>query len=87
MAAGTGAKRFATGSRVISNFIADWIDGARPGTARTPHYQTLGGALPGVLSEYVSFPEDWFAPAPQNLDYAAAAVHSWLSVRRVRLTS
>src|SRR3954453_21978646 len=45
-ATGAGAKRFATGDRVISNFIPDWIDGGRPGNARVPHYQTLGGFYP-----------------------------------------
>jgi NADPH:quinone reductase-like Zn-dependent oxidoreductase len=73
VALGRGANRFAVGSRVISNFIPDWIDGARPGSARTPHYRTLGGAHPGVLSDYVAFPEDWFARAPQSLDDAEAA--------------
>jgi NADPH:quinone reductase-like Zn-dependent oxidoreductase len=73
VATGSGAKRLATGSRVISNFIPDWIDAGRPGSARTPHYQTLGGAHPGVLAEYVSFPEDWFAKAPQSLDDAEAS--------------
>jgi NADPH:quinone reductase-like Zn-dependent oxidoreductase len=67
-ATGKGATRFATGDRVISNFIPDWIDGARPGNARVPHYQTLGGFYPGVLADYVSFPEDWLVRAPKNLD-------------------
>lgn len=72
-AVGSGAKRFAPGDRVISNFIPDWIDGVRPGTARTPPYQTLGGFYPGVLAEYVSFPEDWLVKAPASLDDAEAS--------------
>jgi NADPH:quinone reductase-like Zn-dependent oxidoreductase len=73
VATGSGAKRFATGDRVISNFIPDWIDGRRPGTARVPHYQTLGGFYPGVLAQYVAFPEDWLVRAPLSLDDAEAA--------------
>ncbi len=72
-ATGAGAKRFANGDRVISNFIPDWIDGRRPGNARVPHYQTLGGFYPGVLAEYVAFPEDWLVRAPASLDDAEAA--------------
>jgi NADPH:quinone reductase-like Zn-dependent oxidoreductase len=72
-ATGKGAARFSTGDRVISNFIPDWIDGARPGNARVPHYQTLGGFYPGVLADYVSFPEDWLVAAPRSLDDADAA--------------
>jgi len=73
VATGAGAKRFATGDRVISSFIPDWIDGARPGNARVPHYQTLGGFYPGVLADYVAFPEDWLVKAPASLDDAEAS--------------
>src|SRR4051812_2928120 len=73
VAAGAGAKRFATGDRVMSSFIPDWIDGARPGNARVPHYQTLGGFYPGVLADYVAFPEDWLVKAPASLDDAEAS--------------
>ena len=72
-ATGKDVTRFATGDRVISNFIPDWLDGARPGNARVPHYQTLGGFYPGVLADYVSFPEDWLVQAPKSLDDADAA--------------
>jgi NADPH:quinone reductase-like Zn-dependent oxidoreductase len=73
VATGAGARRFATGDRVISSFIPDWIDGARPGNARVPHYQTLGGFYPGVLADYVAFPEDWLVKAPVRLDDAEAS--------------
>ena len=72
-ATGTGVTRFKTGDRVISNFIPDWIDGARPGNARVPHYQTLGGFYPGVLADYVASPEDWLVRAPKSLDDADAS--------------
>src|SRR3954467_11498116 len=72
-ATGQGVTRFATGDRVISNFIPDWRDGARPGNARVPHYQTLGGFYPGVLADYVAFPEDWLGRARGSLDDAEAS--------------
>ncbi|MCL6709473.1 NAD(P)-dependent alcohol dehydrogenase [Pseudomonas sp. R2.Fl] len=68
VALGEGAARFALGMNVISTATPDWIDGLRPGTARAPAYRTLGGFYPGVLSEYVSMPEDWFVLAPTSLE-------------------
>jgi NADPH:quinone reductase-like Zn-dependent oxidoreductase len=73
VATGTGVTRFKTGDRVISNFIPDWLDGVRPGNARTPPYQTLGGFYPGVLADYVAFPEAWLVKAPATLDDAEAS--------------
>ncbi len=70
VAAGQGAARFEPGSRVITTFIPDWIDGPRPGGARVPPYRSLGGSEPGVLADYVAFPEDWFSLAPESLDDA-----------------
>ena len=43
------------------------------GAARTPPYETLGGYYPGVLAEYVAFPQDWLVRAPETLDAAAAS--------------
>ncbi|MBO1081636.1 NAD(P)-dependent alcohol dehydrogenase [Roseomonas sp. 573] len=65
---GEGASRFAMQDRVISTATPDWIDGLRPGTARTPAYRTLGGYYPGVLAEYLAMPEDWLVRAPASLD-------------------
>lgn len=65
--------RFSIGDRVISTFTPEWIDGLRPGNARTPAYRTLGGFYPGVLSEYVVFSQDWFVRAPTTLDYCEAS--------------
>ncbi len=72
-AIGSGVTRFATGDRVISTFMPDWIDGAPSGTARVPPYGALGGVQPGVLAQYVAFPEDWFVHAPASLDDAEAS--------------
>jgi len=73
VALGARASRFAVGDRVISTFAPGWIDGRAAGDARTPPYKTLGGFYPGVLTEYVAFPEDWFVRAPATLDDAAAS--------------
>lgn len=73
VALGDGAQRFTIGDRVISNFVPDWLDGVRPGDARTLPYRTLGGHHPGVLAEYVAFPEDWFVRAPATLSDVEAA--------------
>ncbi len=72
-AVGDGVTRFATGERVISNFLPEWIDGRPGGSAREPSYRTLGGYYPGVLSEHVCFPQGWFTAAPTTLDDAAAS--------------
>lgn len=72
-AVGVGATRFQTGDRVISTFSPGWIDGRPAGNARVTPGRALGGALPGVLAEYVAFPEAWFAAAPTSLDFAGAS--------------
>ncbi|ARP82190.1 alcohol dehydrogenase [Bordetella genomosp. 8] len=83
---GGESTRFAVGDRVISQFTPDWIDGLRPGDARTPGYRTLGGFYPGVLAEYVALPEDWLVRAPETLaDWQActlpcAGVTAWFAL-------
>ncbi|WP_234788833.1 zinc-dependent alcohol dehydrogenase family protein [Mycolicibacterium iranicum] len=73
VALGDNAVRFTEGSRVISTFTPDWVDGLRPGDARTPAYRTLGGFYPGVLADYVALPQDWLVRAPETLSDAEAA--------------
>ena len=92
VAAGPGTTRFAIGERVISTFMPDWIDGLRPGNARTPAYRTLGGHYPGVLAEYVALPEAWLVRAPATLTDAeactlpCAGVTAWFAlVERARV--
>ncbi|HEY0210582.1 NAD(P)-dependent alcohol dehydrogenase [Acerihabitans sp.] len=72
-ATGAGTRRFRAGDRVISTFTPGWIDGKPGGNARTPPYTTLGGALQGVLAEYVILHEDWVSAAPVSLDDAQAS--------------
>lgn len=73
VATGEDVSRFAAGDRVISTFIPDWIEGAGPGTARTPNGRTLGGPLQGVLAEYVTMSEDWATHAPAKLNQVEAS--------------
>lgn len=72
-AVGSDVTRFVAGDRVISTFAPGWIDGAPLGNGRVPPYKTLGGIYPGVLAQYVSFPQDWFAGAPVTLDDTEAS--------------
>lgn len=73
VALGDDAIRFDEGDRVISTFTPDWVDGRRPGNARTPAYRTLGGFYPGVLAEYVVLQQDWLVHAPTTLSDAEAS--------------
>jgi NADPH:quinone reductase-like Zn-dependent oxidoreductase len=73
VAAGTAVTRFKPGDQVISTFIPGWIDGPGFGTAREPNYRTLGGAMQGVLSEYIVLDQDWAVKAPEGLDDAEAS--------------
>jgi len=73
VALGQDVTRFGLGERVISTFAPDWIDGVRPGDARTPSYRTLGGFYPGVLAQYLALPEAWLVQAPASLGHAEAS--------------
>jgi len=73
VALGYGVTSLVIGDRVISTASPDWIDGIRPGNARSPFYRTLGGYYPGVLSEYIVLPEAWFVKAPSSLNNAQAS--------------
>ena len=70
---GDGASRFRAGDRVISTFMPSWIDGRTAGDAHTPSYRALGGELPGVMAEYLVFPETGLVRAPDSLDDAEAS--------------
>lgn len=68
VALGADVTRVSVGDRVIGNFGGDWIDGPSP--QRAP---TLGGALKGVLADYVSMPAEWLVRAPASLNDAEAS--------------
>jgi len=65
---GEDVTRVAIGDRVIGNFGGDWIEGPSPQMA-----PTLGGALQGVLANYVVMPAEWLVQAPASLDDAEAS--------------
>jgi len=73
VALGNDVSRFNVGDQVISTFTPGWIDGPKLGNARNPSYRTLGGHYPGVLADYVAFPDDWFVRAPATLTPAEAS--------------
>lgn len=73
VALGENVSRLREGERVIATFAPGWVDGPPLGDARTPPYRTLGGVYPGVLAEYVAFPEDWLVRAPSTLSDAEAS--------------
>jgi NADPH:quinone reductase-like Zn-dependent oxidoreductase len=70
VAVGEGVKRFAIGDRVISSYIAGWIDGVPVSLAEAP---TQGGPLPGMLAQHVALPADWCVLAPKSLTPGEAA--------------
>jgi NADPH:quinone reductase-like Zn-dependent oxidoreductase len=67
---GEGVRRVAPGDRVMTHFIADWIDG--PFQKRYVA-STLGVPGPGVAAEKVLLPERAVLKAPAYLDDAGAS--------------
>ncbi|MDD5334760.1 MAG: NAD(P)-dependent alcohol dehydrogenase [Rhodoferax sp.] len=65
---GTEVARWRGGERVISTFVAGWLDGAIP-----PEASTLGGPGPGMLASQVVLDAQWLAAAPSTLNAAAAS--------------
>jgi NADPH:quinone reductase-like Zn-dependent oxidoreductase len=69
---GAAVSRFKAGDRVLTHFVTKWIDGAPSRDYETYHW-TLGGPLPGVLSEYVVLDQSTLTKAPLSLSDAEAA--------------
>ncbi|HZF14414.1 MAG TPA: NAD(P)-dependent alcohol dehydrogenase [Steroidobacteraceae bacterium] len=69
-AVGPGVKRFRVGDRVAANFFQSWVRG-NP-AADTPT-TALGGALDGMLTEYVTLNEAGLVKIPANLSFEEAA--------------
>jgi NADPH:quinone reductase-like Zn-dependent oxidoreductase len=77
---GTEVTRFKPGQRVVGSFFQHWLAGS-------PHSSffrsALGGALDGMLTEYIALSEQGLVPIPEymNFEEAAtlpcAAVTSW----------
>jgi NADPH:quinone reductase-like Zn-dependent oxidoreductase len=69
-AVGPGVTRVKVGQRVAGIFMQNWIDGeVDEAKARS----ALGGAIDGVLAEYVVFDESGLVPVPEHLSDTEAA--------------
>ncbi len=66
VATGMDVSRFNVGDRVLGNFWTQWINGEPP-REMTRHGLSLGGPLPGMLSEFVTLHEDIAVKAPVSL--------------------
>ena len=70
VAIGPRTTRFRKGDRVASIFFQKWIDGApKPEFMAT----ALGGAIDGMLSQYVTLNENGLVSIPDHLSYEEAA--------------
>ncbi|MBB6560804.1 alcohol dehydrogenase [Acidovorax soli] len=67
-AVGEGVTRWHGGERVVSSFMAGWIDGVMP-----PEAFALGGPGPGTLASHVLLDAQWAVAAPRTLDAAQAS--------------
>lgn len=71
-ALGQGVTRVKVGDRVAGMFMPAWVDGELTDAKAK---SALGGAVDGVLAEYVALPEDGVASVPAELsDVEAAAL-------------
>jgi NADPH:quinone reductase-like Zn-dependent oxidoreductase len=69
-AIGEGVDRFAVGDRVSGIFMQEWIDGR---INKKKFASALGGAIPGVLREYMVFHQSGLVKPPAHLNDAEAA--------------
>ena len=74
---GSKVSRFRQGDRVISTFRQCWTDGIPTSSQLS---STLGGPLPGVLSEYILLHEEGAVAAPEYLNYVQASTLSVAAV-------
>jgi alcohol dehydrogenase len=80
-AVGPGVTLWRGGERVISTFVANWLDGEAP-----PEAHALGGPGPGVLASHVLLDARWVVAAPATLSAVqastlpCAALTAWFSL-------
>ena len=67
---GEGVSRVKGGERVMTHFVADWIDGP---FERRYVGSTLGAPGPGLAAERVVLPERAVLPMPEGYDFAQAS--------------
>ncbi len=69
-ALGAGVSRWQVGDRVAGTFFQGWATGS---FQRSALATALGGALPGMLAEYVTLHEGGVVTIPDHLDFIQAA--------------
>jgi len=67
---GAGVKKWQVGDKVTPTFFQDWPAG---GMTHEVMKTALGGALPGVLCEYVVAPQNGLVKSPESFTFAEAA--------------
>jgi NADPH:quinone reductase-like Zn-dependent oxidoreductase len=86
---GEGVSRWKTGDRVAGIFFQEWLGGKITETAAR---SALGGAIDGVLAEFVVFHDDGLVAIPKHLSYEegatlpCAAVTAWNALTSGGLT-
>jgi len=71
VAAGEGITRVKPGDRVAATFMQTWLGGAAPDDAQAN--SALGGAINGMMSEFVCLKADGLVHIPQHLSFEEAA--------------
>ncbi len=80
VAIGEGVTRFGIGDAVLPNFLQKWIGGKL--TPDTMGFD-IGGALPGVLAQYIVLDQEGLVAMPSNLSFhegaslACAGLTAW----------
>ena len=86
---GDGVSRWKAGDRVAGIFFQEWLGGKITETAAR---SALGGAIDGVLAEFVVFHDDGLVAIPKHLSYEegatlpCAAVTAWNALTSGGLT-
>jgi NADPH:quinone reductase-like Zn-dependent oxidoreductase len=89
-AIGEGVSRWKAGDRVTSTFFQTWIGGKITEAAAR---SARGGAIDGVLGEYILFDEEGLVPIPEHLSFEeaatlpCAALTAWHALAAGRLTN